>query len=546
MAKKVLSLILVLLLLSLSLVACGGREEEPPTTDGGNTSGDDIYGDDPADEGSDSGSGSSTDSGSSDGGEEDDGGEEEEEESNSTSLGDGYVDKDILKKLPQADYEGKQFSISLPNSEHSYQFDPDKITADPEKDAIYRWKKKVQDTFNVKIVHQNWNSDSYYADASPAIKNNLSTHNIYGHYAFKINEFIINGCFQDWNALGTQVDANGTKYLDLSNSERWDKMLNDEVTYNGKLLSLTGDLGVSKLQSAMAMFVNFDLLEQYAKIDSKTLYGYVDSGDWTFTTFKTVVAKIYKNNATPGYDVNDTLGYYAKSGNSGDIWFPAFNRETTTRGDGTIKATFMTDATNKTLISELRAFLHGGTNVMYKFLSAGDPNEEAKFLSETLGFVSTSFKSVYGQDGFNNMSNFGVVPVPKYDTNQTVYRTKLNDRFTIWGLPTSLKSTERQFTAHITDALCAESSETLYYQYYEVILKGRYSQDPETARMVDKVMENTHFDTTIQFGSNLNMHDYTYLPRNLIADPTMAIESTYDAAANKLGSFLQQIYDCYK
>ncbi len=459
-----------------------------------------------------------------------------------------YVDLDILKKLPQADYEGKQFSISLPNSEHSYQFDPDKITADLERDAIYRWKKKVQDTFNVKIVHQNWNTDSYYADASPAIKNGMSTHNIYGHYAYRVGEFIINGCFQDWNALGSLTDENGTKYLDLSNSKRWDKMLNDEVTYNGKLLSLTGDLGVSKLQSSMAMFVNLDLLDEYCDVSREELYGYVEKGSWTFGKFKTLVSQIYEDEGEPGKDASDVFGFYARTGNSMDAWFESFNCSFLKEENDTITATFMTDSTNATIINKLRDFFHDSDNAMCAYGSnyAYAVDAEAKFLNGEAGFIISSFKNVYGAEGITGMSNLGIVPTPKYNLSQEVYRTKLNDRYTIWGLPTSLKSTERVFTAHITDALCAESSETLYYQYYEVILKGRYSQDLATAKMVNKIMEHPSFDATMQFGYILNMSDYTYLPRNLIADPTKDIESTYDAAASKLGNFLQQIYDCYK
>ena len=541
MAKKVLSLFLVLLLLSFALVACGDRGEETPNNDPA-ISGDDPYGDEPEDDGSDSTPGGSA-------GSEDLSDGSQESESKGTSLGDGTVDEHILATLPQANYAGKVFSVSLPNAEHSYQFDPSGYTGDLEGDAIYRWKKKVQDTFGVKIEHKNWNTnqnaDGYYEQAAPEIKNGLSKHNIYGHYAYMISEFIINGCFQDWNALGSQVDEKGTKYLDLS-AIRWDQKLNSEVTYNGKLLSLTGDLGVSKLQSAMAMFVNLDLLEEYCGMDSATLYGIVKAGDWTFTTFTGLVEEIYEENTTPGLDTGDILGYYAKSGNSGDIWFPSFNREITARDEvnNTISATFMTDPTNVTIINELRSFFHDSNNVLYPYGDDSKPTEEEKFRNEELGFVTSQFRSVYGRDGFNNMSNFGIVPTPKYSDSQEFYRTKLNDRYTIWGLPTSVKSADRQFTAHITDALCAESSETLYYQYYEVLLKGRYAQDPATAEMVDKVMENPHFDTSIQFWRHIG--DYTYLPRNLIVDRSKAIESTYDAAANMLEETLQRIYDCYK
>ena len=142
------------------------------------------------------------------------------------------------------------------------------------------------------------------------------------------------------------------------------------------------------------------------------------------------------------------------------------------------------------------------------------------------------------------MNNLGIVPTPKYDTAQEHYRTKLFDRYTIWGLPTSLRTSDRAFTAHITDALCAESSETLYFEYYDILLKNRYSQDTSLKKMVDTAMEYPHFDTSIQFGTHIG--DYTYLPRNLITNRDLPIESTYQEAAGLLNDTLQRIYDCYK
>ena len=478
----------------------------------------------------------------------DDDGTSDADESTSNSLCGGYVDESILATLPAANYNGKSFNIALPNSaEHGYQFDAPYITGNLETDTIYRWKKKIQDVYNVKIQYKDsWGSgDNFLSAAGSEIQAGTSVYHLYGHYAFRISEFVIQGYFQDWKALGTQTDANGTKYLDLDEI-RWDQKLNGEVTYNGKLLTLTGDLGVSKLQSAMATFVNGDLLEQYCGIDTYELYSYVDDGTWTFTKFKTLVKDIYEDDSQPGKSTGDILGYYSRSGNSGDIWFPAFDRELTAYDEenNTIKATFMDDTTNLTIIEELRSFYWDTDSAMATF-NEGGPSSESKFLNEELGFVTTMFRSVYGAEGFNNMpGGFGIVPTPKYDTTQENYRTKLNDRYTIWGVATCLKNSERQFTAHITDALCAESSETLYYQYYEVLLKNRYSADPDTARMVDKVMEHPHFDTSIQFGTHIG--DYTYLPRVLIFDRNKDVASTYDEAASALEVKLQEIYDCYK
>ncbi len=537
MAKKIISMLLVLLMIGSTLIACG--KKDPVVEPGAESGAADAAGSDAQ---------SDSDAQSSDGG-----AESTEGETLKTTLGDGYVDVDILKKLPQADYNGKQFSIALPNEdEHGYQFAPTGKTGRFEDDVIYQWKKKVQDTFNVTISYKaDWGGEDQYASLAGGeiLAGGNNNYQLYGHYAFRIHEFILTGCFQDWNALGTLTDESGKNYLDLDEI-RWDQTLNKEVTYNGKLLSLTGDLGVSKLQSAMATFVNANLLEEYCDMTTEELYAIVKAGDWDFETFKGLVAQIYEDDSSPGKSVGDTLGYYSKSGNSHDVWFPAFNIETTKRDEvnNTITATFM-DAHNVSVIDELRKFYYDSDNVMSGFKLSNVSDEVTKFRNEELGFCTTQFRNVYGVNGFNNMNAFGIVPTPKWEAeSQELYRTKLNDRYTIWGLPVNLLTADRQFTAHITDALCAESSEILYYQYYEVLLKNRYSKEPGTAEMVDMVMEHPHFDTVIQFGTYLGSSDdgYPYLVRNLLADRNKEIQSSYDAIASVLSGQLQTIYDCYK
>ncbi len=536
MAKKIISMLLVLLMLSSLLLACGKDDPAPTPSDstGGDAQSNDAGGQQGGSDQQDPGETEST----------------EPAETVTTTLGDGYVDENILKKLPTADYNGKVFNIALPNeNEHGYQFDAPRITGNLEIDALYRWKKKVQDEYNMSINYRDaWDGD-YFNSAGAEIAVGSSTYHLYGHYAFQIWQFIIAGYFQDLNAIGQLADENGTKYLDLSQI-RWDQKLNGEVTYNGKLLSLTGDLGVSKLQSAMATFVNSNLLMDYCGMTNEDLYDIVNEGKWTFEEFKRLSAMIYEDDSQPGKSFGDTLGYLSTSGNSLDIWFPAFSLEVTRRDEvnNTITATFM-DNFNVSVIDELRKFYYDSENVLMGFNVGGAQNEIAKFRNEELGFCTTQFRNVYGANGFNNMQAFGIVPTPKWDDSlDSVYRTKLNDRYTIWGVATCLLDSEKQFTAHITDALCAESSETLYYQYYEVLLKNRYSKEPATAKMVDKVMEHPHFDTVIQFGNYLGTteNNYAYLPRNLVVNRNWDISTKYGEIDDVLEGQLQTVYDCYK
>ena len=138
---------------------------------------------------------------------------------------------------------------------------------------------------------------------------------------------------------------------------------------------------------------------------------------------------------------------------------------------------------------------------------------------------------------------YGIVPGPKRDEDQTEYLTKLFEQYTIWGVGKNLNDADVDFVAHITDALCAESSQTVYPKFYDILLKQRYSKDPTTARMVDMVMKNQSLDTTYMFGAWLN--SYPHILRNCIRDKA-PLASQWASVENTLPGKLEEMYSLYQ
>ena len=141
------------------------------------------------------------------------------------------------------------------------------------------------------------------------------------------------------------------------------------------------------------------------------------------------------------------------------------------------------------------------------------------------------------------VESFGVLPGPKWEENDE-YCTSLHDRYAIYGVSKSVLAEDVDFIAHITDALCAESTQTVYPQFYDVLLKQRYSKDPDTARMVDLIMKNVYIDTAFQFADHLEL--YPFAIRQMIIDNKPNVASSYANFEQMLPGKLQQIYDAYQ
>ena len=130
--------------------------------------------------------------------------------------------------------------------------------------------------------------------------------------------------YKNWNAMGNKIDLT---------AERWDQIINTDATYNGVLYGLTGDLGYSKLQGAMATYFNVAMLDEIG-YSSEDMYDMVDDGTWTFETFEQLVKDIYiDSDYNNKKSAGDTFGYVAVSENSHHIWLAQFGIPLTIRDE---------------------------------------------------------------------------------------------------------------------------------------------------------------------------------------------------------------------
>jgi len=94
-------------------------------------------------------------------------------------------------------------------------------------------------------------------------------------------------------------------------------------------------------------------------------------------------------------------------------------------------------------------------------------------------------------EAFRGMdSNFGILPMPKYDEAQDNYRSLVNPYTGVMlGVPKTSADPER--TSVILEALSAESKYTLQPAYYDIVLSRKFARDEESSEMLD-IIFNTH------------------------------------------------------
>ncbi|MBQ9085730.1 MAG: hypothetical protein IJY47_00925 [Clostridia bacterium] len=437
----------------------------------------------------------------------------------------------LLDTIPTGNYGGKEFVMAV-EDEHELEVKAEELTGETANDTIYKWLQTINSRYGV-VVKGSAAEGGVYTLLETETSSGTVTTSLYGINAYGVYRPVQAKMYKNWYSMGD--------YIDLS-AERWDKSVNDNITWNGVLYSLTGDLGYSKLQGAMATFCNVDLLDEIG-YTTDDLYKMVDDKEWTFEAFQNIVKDIYidtdYDNKKSG---GDTYGYVATSGNSHDIWFTQFGISITEQNEETneIEPT-LEKQENLDLVDMLWSFYHENPGV-FSYSGVQIYGPEDKFFSEGRAAMITtrlSYASQFAED--LGTDAYGILPAPLQNEDQENYYTKLYDRFVTWGVSKSVLDADVDFIAHITDALCAESSQTVYPAFYDILLKQRYSKDPTTARMVDLIMKDVSIDGTFMFSTMLL--EYPVLVRQALWNSSKpSLSSSYAGIKNTLPGKLAELY----
>ncbi len=103
-------------------------------------------------------------------------------------------------------------------------------------------------------------------------------------------------------------------------------------------------------------------------------------------------------------------------------------------------------------------------------------------------------------------SAYGVIPMPKFEESQDVDRTLPHDWFTVVSVPTTIQQERFQMIGAVLEAMGSHSYDNLRPAYYESTLRTKIAQDPESAEMLDMIINNVRIDAGIIYTQVLNIH----------------------------------------
>lgn len=325
----------------------------------------------------------------------------------------------------------------------------------------------------------------------------------------------------------------------------WDQSANASLSVGQKLYFTTGDISIMQKITSMALTFNKRLYEDYCEEQWGSLYDLVREHKWTLDTMYAMgreVAMELDGEAGLTYEDQwglvtaniDAVHYYLASGESlirkdaSDLPVLAIGEQESSTNTAMKVLEILRSNDNWALISEDLAGQVSGSTA-----TAG----LSVFGENRALFRTTAFSAVKKLRNFDGADLFGIVPLPMASEDQDTYYTPSSARFA-YGICIPKDVPDAAFSAYMIEALCCYAKNTVTPAYYEVTLKYRDTNDPDSMEMLDQyIFNNVVYDLGViyNFGSVSSMF------QALMKDHSTAVTSTLDSIR---GAVQMEIDDC--
>ena len=299
----------------------------------------------------------------------------------------------------------------------------------------------------------------------------------------------------------------------------------NELTYRNSLKYLVGDYTITYMDDSLVMYFNKQIAENENLPD---LYQIARDGEWTIDKCIEYSKGVY-------YDVNgdswpgkeDRFGFMADYSNTPDTLFSWFDIQITKKDDD---GNIIIDMDTGKVVSILEKLIEFyDTDDVFTYESgAGETPEERPFNT-----IFTEDRCLFYPDilvtakKYRGMeTDFGILPLPKWDTNQEKYYTQAQAGNSVITIPIDVTNLEK--VGAVVDALFSTSKEIVLPAYYDMALKSKFARDDESGEMLDIIREGL----CINFGYFFDVGNPVMF-RILLSQKNSNFASYY--AANKKG-----------
>lgn len=417
------------------------------------------------------------------------------------------------------------------------QVDADEFSGEKVYEAVAERERVLEEQFGIKI-------EVYFTDSTSGNPTSwLATNYMTGDSEYQIiGDSLLRIAASAQNGHLYKLNLFEEKGLDTSKSF-WDQTAIQDLSIANQLYFLTGDIVVTDDQSTWACFFNKDIINDH-NYDSP--YELVANNEWTIDKLYQM-AKDYGSQNVNSSDIDWENGHYGLVAQTYDGLssmtsvgermvakdaqdLPYFNMKSQSLVNKFEKVYNLLTEKNTAILAEKIANWKD------------DPYTKANRIFFENRALFQYQKVQYVNDLANEKVNFGIVPMPKYDSNQENYHSTATVYWSLFlGVPMNIATADIDVTAYTLQAMAYYGQTLLTPAYYQDTIKSQKTQDPESEEMLDLIFANRVYDIASVF----NFEDALYVYTNVLTGSSNNLVSRIDSAEGKINTAIQATIDAF-
>ena len=411
--------------------------------------------------------------------------------------------------VPELDFGGAELRI-LQQEQPNYYIDEAEATGDVVIDEIVRSNTELEDRFN--FTFNLIDRGIAYSEVATRLRNSVNAgedaYDLILDQLFDSASLAMSGYLRSWTDV---------PYIDLE--QPWyTKSIREEASVGDQLLMLESDMVLSYTSQTWLMLYN---KTDAAAIDLPDLYQTVHDGKWTYDLLYEYAADAYVDlNGDGAKDENDYYGFASTAGDCllASAFYAGEGRMVSISDDLALSYPIQSEHSINVLykISDLfndnpgaikkgdalrgtRMSLFPKGNILFEFMQAGD--------------------LLLGQ--MREMEDeFGVLPMPKYDENQSEHYTMIDGGADIMTVPVTAANLE--LIGAVVEAGSASSYHGLMPVYMNLAMEQKGTRDEESVSMLRYVLDSRVVDFAYLYDGTKG---FTFKLKTFISNPEKMVSN---------------------
>ncbi len=349
------------------------------------------------------------------------------------------------------------------------------LTGDVVMDAVYNRNISVEDRLNVKF---NWipgsnDWEGFPNQVSIVLQAGASDYDLIVEESSRLFQQSIRGYFYDLPTL--------SDYIDLSQPWWYTEMMEESSLDNTKRFFLNGDLFLTCMFGASAMYFNKQMFTDYFS-NVNELYNHVLDGTWTYDVFMDYCRSVYTDVNGDGIaNADDIFGFrYEQWGVPNYLSMSTGLTYSKRDENGYPVLDIMTDDGIK----------WGETlyKVLYTDNISIEGDKQETFINQTSLFYPGQFSTAHQLRDVD--FDYGIIPYPKLSEDLDYMSAAATVNGNGGAIPVSAPAEKLDAVCAAMEALAAEAYRTVVPAWYDTALKVKYSDGLIDAQMVDIIYEH--------------------------------------------------------